>query len=52
MHDNLSFVGVIMFILLSGSFPFNGAGEKIYDVISKGDYTVCHDLANFVKNID
>ena len=39
-----------MFILLSGSFPFNGAGEKIYDVISTGDYTVCHDLAYLVKN--
>lgn len=37
----LSFVGVIMFILLSGSFPFNGTGEKIYDVISTGNYTVC-----------
>ncbi len=33
-----------MFILLSGSFPFNGVGEKIYDVISTGDYTVCHEL--------
>lgn len=29
-----------MFILLSGAFPFNGTGEKIYDVISTGKYTV------------
>ncbi|CAB3991124.1 peripheral plasma membrane CASK isoform X4 [Paramuricea clavata] len=32
--------GVIMFILVSGAFPFNGTGEKIYDVISTGDYTM------------
>jgi hypothetical protein len=34
-----------MFILVSGAFPFNGTGEKIYDVISTGDYTVCHVLS-------
>lgn len=28
--------GVILFILLSGSFPFHGTGEKIYDSIRKG----------------
>lgn len=39
-----------MFILLSGTFPFNGAGEKIYDVISTGDYTVCHELSAFMPN--
>ncbi|XP_020621594.1 peripheral plasma membrane protein CASK-like isoform X2 [Orbicella faveolata] len=28
--------GVILFILLSGSFPFHGTGEKVYESIKKG----------------
>ena len=44
-------VGVIMFILLSGTFPFNGAGEKIYDVISTGDYTVCYLHSAFMPKV-
>ncbi|XP_068732221.1 peripheral plasma membrane protein CASK-like [Montipora capricornis] len=28
--------GVVLFILLSGSFPFQGTGEKIYESIKKG----------------
>ena len=32
--------GIILFILLSGSFPFYGTGEKIFDVIEKGKFTV------------
>lgn len=30
--------GVVLYILLSGNFPFNGCGEKIFKVISTGDY--------------
>lgn len=28
--------GVVLFILLSGSYPFHGTGEKIYESIKKG----------------
>ena len=37
-------LGVILFILLSGSFPFHGTGEKIYDSIRKGIPTVSNLL--------
>lgn len=46
---NFLLLGVIMFILLSGSFPYNGAGEKIYEVISNGKYSVCvNDICSFI----
>ena len=38
------FSGVILFILLSGSFPFHGAGEKMLELIEKGKFTVSNDL--------
>jgi len=32
--------GVILFILLCGSFPFHGSGEKLFESIEKGKFTM------------
>lgn len=37
---HLSFVGVILFVLLSGTLPFYGTGDKVYESIKKGKPSV------------
>ena len=34
--------GVMMFILVSGSLPFYGTRERLYDSITQGKYKVSH----------